>query len=1266
MSDQNYDPIYGIPYDPRNGSLEKDDQSAAHFSSMSEHFRIYLRSHIYASTSERIPRPLPIFDQASGRIISTVVTTPKCLERSYLEILSNSAADNSIKSRKQGIDPGMVTITMTHDTISIENEGAPFPLEPHPELTCPYGTYYGTVAQLVFSKVGSGSNLNAGYKRTTSGQNGTGSKFTNIHSTNTIIEIGDNRRGVYQRLQWKRNMVDLIDNTCTPPYVFQNGQWILGGHPYTGRNFVRYTWTQDFRKFACNSYSAEDLALYMRYAIDASYSNKIIVNFNGIVLDYRNVDKYAALFAPESVKTKILFYTFNTPPMCDKKDIPYYVETGQLVPDVEGFLLNKPDGGFHNSYCNGIVNVNGGVHTNEGYKSALNVIKSIILADKSYGLNEEEVGKIDIKMLKKHAILVINFRCDNPEVEGQDKHTLLKPTPKINISPDDVKNLKTWGVLDKIYEMINAKTRAAKSKKRIVTEKFKDANLVGRKGAVTVLLPFEGKSAGGYGDFFVACKDGGCDFYAVYPMKGKIKNVSSDTNKEMDTPERSGNPNELVKFMDTMGLVDGVDYCTAEGIESLRYKYAMVMVDADSDGTHILCLLINFLYRRFPSFLKAGRLMWILTPVIRAIDSKGGTIQRFYNICDYDFWVEHDGKNIKHRPDYFKGLASASEEQAKEDATFSPSVVIYFDEEAEIYLQIAFDQNSKSADKRKQWIMFYKDYVRNSILENDIVRISQLLNIKLTEYNLDTLPRSLVAYKDMQKDSQRKLAAYLIEDYKFGTSDKPSKKIVQISNAASEVFEYHHGDASLVATLARMGTDYPGSNNLPFVTKDGMLGSRAKLGKDCGAGRYVKCKPNWWIPFLVKKELYKMIPRVIVESKECEPKWIPYLLPLGIINGSSGIATGWSCYLTNHHPGDVGEWVLNYITGNHVFPMIPWFKGFTGNVYLEVKTVTEKKTVNELMYGNQETCETYGGLTCRTDGIYQIYNQRTKEVIVEIDDPEIAGKKRKIKETINICDLDIYEVPIGVEWNKLNVLLDSLSESSADKTPFPLITPCLKYVGYCGSIEPRDIGMISREGLSNISTVDDNGIPVTFKNIYQLMASYCDNIADLFLQLKKKQIIELSETIIDLAMEVSIILKSIRKELIFVGRNDDELKYEIENIPILLDYVVNPRIREILSNSKIPFKIFEGIGAKQFTEKNFNNLVKKLQEKQEELRLLEESNHLEKWRQYLVEFLDEIYKRPEYRKLAIHHYDRMYCPVSDLISGRIVSPFLPPIDMKVI
>lgn len=1241
------DEQYGYKYNQSGGSKRKNDQSAKDFKSLTEDERIFTRSHVYGGSSDRVERMMCVFDQEKKRIVRRVITTPKCMERCFLEVFTNGT-DNAKKSREQGVEPGSMKIKMDKDTISIENEDLPIPVEPHPEL-CQDGEF-GTVVDLIFSKPGSGSNLDDDFTRETSGVNGVGVKLVNILSRYFEVEVGDNIRGVHQKVIWTRNKCTKVSSVCTPNYVLRDGEWALDGPRYTGRNFVKVTWKQDFRKFGCDSYSDDDFELYMAYVAGFSFASKIKIYFNDISIDYRDISAYANLISPETTRTRIVHHTWSVKPeITDKKEIATKVATGALLPVVEMCFLDTPDAGFHVSFGNGIFNCKGGVHTNAAYKATLDIAKEILLTDKSFKMTEEDVSKLTITTLKKHATLIMNYKCINPSFGTQEKEELTKPTPKITLGSEYIAQIKKWGVLEKIYDSVHGKVKTISKKKRKADENFKPANMVGVKGVECILLPCEGKSAGSYVDQYILNKDGRYDIYAKFAMRGKIRNVSGLSNRQMDVPEKSGAENELVKFMETVGLRDGVDYTTPEGIATLHYKWVRVMVDADSDGSHILCLLINFLYRRFPTFLKAGRLSWVVTPIIRAIVNKTGeTIERFYNLSDYRKWAVENPR-VVHKPDYFKGLATASPEQAKEDAELSPNYVLYFDDEAEIYLNVAFDQGVHTSDIRKSWILQFKDHIEDRIFEDEqhgrdvsnFVRISKLLNSKLIEYSLDTLPRCLISYMDHLKLSQRQLCAYLIEDYSFGLSDKEKKKLVTIASAAADKFEYHHGD--LTPVLARMALDYPGSNNLPFLAKTGTFGTRVKLGKDCGAGRYVKSKPNWWIQHLIKKELYELVPRSIVEGKKVEPTWIPFLLPLGLINGTRGISTGWACFMTNYHPGDICEWIYNYICGEEVFPMMPWFIGFTGNISLEFKSKGTKKTDIDLR--DDEGFDTYGGLTCKTEGIFTVTRTYKKKITVEIEDPNDSTKTKKVKEDADFCDFEITEVPIGVETNKLFVKLSNMCENAMDKSK-TTDTPHFIFEGYAGVPEAKDIGMTSRDGLSNITTVDEKGIPVVFDNVYQVMVSYCNNLSELFAKLKEKKIEDLKVVIATLEMKHFLIKKAVLKDFIFIDRVDSELEAELESY-------------------KIPYSIFESIKSRQYTINGQIALEEKIKSKYEDLDKLIARDHLEDWRDHLLHFHGILSRRQEYKKLARHVYPRISTPIQDLLSGRVVSPY-PLDDIKAI
>ncbi len=50
---------------------------------------------------------------------------------------------------------------------------------------------------------------------------------------------------------------------------------------------------------------------------------------------------------------------------------------------------------------------------------------------------------------------------------------------------------------------------------------------------------------------------------------------------------------------------------------------------------------------------------------------------------------------------------------------------------------------------------------------------------------------------------------------------------------------YHHGEASLTATIVVMAQNYVGSNNINLLMPNGQFGTRIQGGKDAASARYI-------------------------------------------------------------------------------------------------------------------------------------------------------------------------------------------------------------------------------------------------------------------------------------------------------------------------------------------------------------------------------------------------------------------------------------------
>lgn len=56
------------------------------------------------------------------------------------------------------------------------------------------------------------------------------------------------------------------------------------------------------------------------------------------------------------------------------------------------------------------------------------------------------------------------------------------------------------------------------------------------------------------------------------------------------------------------------------------------------------------------------------------------------------------------------------------------------------------------------------------------------------------------------------------------------------------------------------------------------------------------------------------------------------VIPIGLINGGSGIGTGWSTDVPNFNPADCIENIKRLLNGQEFKHMTPWYRGFTGEI----------------------------------------------------------------------------------------------------------------------------------------------------------------------------------------------------------------------------------------------------------------------------------------------------------------------------------------------
>lgn len=216
------------------------------------------------------------------------------------------------------------------------------------------------------------------------------------------------------------------------------------------------------------------------------------------------------------------------------------------------------------------------------------------------------------------------------------------------------------------------------------------------------------------------------------------------------------------------------------------------------------------------------------------------------------------------------------------------------------------------------------------------MNITNFLNEELANYASYSTLRAIPSAIDGQKNSTRKIIYGAIRALKKET------KVSVFAGLASIETQYLHGDISgSIVTLAR---DYCGSNNVPLLVASGNFGSR--MIPENSATRYIFTEKQPYFDKIFKKEDNDVLIQQVFEGDEIEPRFYVPTIPLLLINGSTGLATGFASKIL---PRDV-ESIIAYIKAHlnseqpNMSYLNPQVNGFKGDIIVD-KNNTEKGVI---------------------------------------------------------------------------------------------------------------------------------------------------------------------------------------------------------------------------------------------------------------------------------------------------------------------------------
>ena len=946
-----------------------------------------------------------IYDPHRDLIELLPVVTSHAMKHTFTEALSN-AQDSIMRAKMESLPAEYVRVKFLNNRrVEITNVGA--------DIISVQKNQAGVwIPETVLGNLLSGSNSKAKNK-TWIGKNGVGGTLVNIFSKSFSVEVWDHVRELYYRQTWSNNCVkegepliipggkgefeysDTIPETCgAVKVVFE-----LDFDKFTNEEFRQ---SNPDHSYTRGEYCDEVLRLYCRKVIDCSLATGVPAHLlwtdgeGQLVMDktfnITDIEQYSEKFFT-SKPGNFLVYRPAFPATWRP------LQGEGVLSEIQAVIYDTPDEGFGFSFVNGQPTEYGGVHVDEICKTLCQYVITLIEEETKI----HEGVKLTQMDIMSHMSVFVNAVVPDPKFTGQTKSKLTSPKPAIRWYTSDIEKIKTWSLVVAAKDTVEAKKRRLLSRsdgkkiRRVNIPKAEDANNAGGPESDKCVLWFcEGESAKNYALTLLETLEGGRNYNGIYPLSGKFLNVMKANVEKMRKNK------QVIEIKALMGLQEAVDYTKLENLRQLRYGKVGVLTDQDMDGSHIKYLLTVFFGARFVGVLMGERMITWLSPIIRA--RRGKQCFRFFSMADFHLWKNDKppSEMKKWTIKYYKGLGSSTDEEVREDAGDPYVEVSVYDDRASDSLELAF--STSKIKERKIWI---NDFIRSERegIKEDIDRgdrvtgftfepaeetLDRFLHGDISEiprkgksrmftretktedsaqklmlekkpitagihsdymhYSLLTLKRAIPSDVDGLKVSERKVIWTALRLLKDGQEIKTA----QFGNLTAKETDYAHNEQCLEKVISALAQDFPTSNNLPHFKGNGQFGSRY-LPK-ASSGRYTHVEKAFWLRYVYREEDDNILPMVFDEGRETEPEHLVPIIPMVLVNGTCGIANGFSTFTPQYNPLDIVAELKRIIRkepGDASF-LPPWYRGYNGTIDLIVEDSEERRVMAMQTYGCYE------------------------------------------------------------------------------------------------------------------------------------------------------------------------------------------------------------------------------------------------------------------------------------------------------------------------
>ena len=420
-------------------------------------------------------------------------------------------------------------------------------------------------------------------------------------------------------------------------------------------------------------YSYDTLSARMR---ELAYLNKgITINLTDEREKDENGDFKAETFFSERGLSEFVEFLDGTRERLIEKVIAIEGEKDNIPVEVAMIYNTSYSENIH-SYVNNINTHEGGTHLTGFRRGLTNTLKK-------YAENSGMLDKLKFEIsgddFREGLTAIVSVKVAEPQFEGQTKTKLGNREVSAPVSQAVSEMLSNYleenpadakKIIEKVILAATARHAARKAREMVQRKNpmggaglpGKLADCASKDPSKCELFLVEGDSAGG-----TAKQGRDREFQAIMPLRGKILNVEKAMVHKIFENE------EIKNIYTALGVRVGTEEDSkALNLEKLRYHKAVIMCDADVDGSHIQTLILTFFFRYMREMIENGYI-YIATPPLYLV-KKGKQAKYAWDDKERDTYVNDmkgAGSESSVHVQRYKGLGEMNADQLW-DTTMSP------------------------------------------------------------------------------------------------------------------------------------------------------------------------------------------------------------------------------------------------------------------------------------------------------------------------------------------------------------------------------------------------------------------------------------------------------------------------------------------------------------------------------------------------------------------------------------------------------------------